>query len=102
MKTAVIQIGNSDDKLPQKTWSNFVLDVQSVIQVNMLTTHFSGTSASSAPWQNACWVVEIPNPVDYILRELREELGVLAEKYEQNSIALTIGDTEFVSGRYKP
>lgn len=53
--------------------------------------HFSGHSSPLVPWQNACFVVELESVDD-----LRSKLRKLAGKYGQDSIALTIGETEFV------
>lgn len=100
MDTAVIQIGNSDDKLTQADWSDFVSDVQDFIIGSGYPIHFHGLSISSAPWQNACWVLDTRNVFDKIVAIdiLRHELSRLANMYKQDSIALTLGDTEFVKG----
>jgi hypothetical protein len=92
--TAVIQVGNSDNKLTQQEWSEFVGDVQDLLRVGHYATHFAGTSPSAAPWQNACWVLEIVS--DMQKDHLRTALGFFAKKYRQESIALTFGTTEFV------
>ena len=57
--TVTIQIGNSDDKLTQKQWANFVNEVRSLI-VQTGETHFDGGSRNDARWQNFCWVVAVP------------------------------------------
>ena len=40
--TATIQIGNSDDKLTQAEWSQFVASVDGHLCVNVTDTHFRG------------------------------------------------------------
>jgi hypothetical protein len=97
MDTAVITIGNSDDKLTQKEWSEFVSDVQDFIMRWAVPIHFHGLSVGSAPWQNACWVIDIHLLFDQA-DEIRNQLSFLASTYKQDSIALTIGSTEFVKG----
>ena len=100
MKTATILIGNSDDKLGQSVWSSFVSDMQSLIALNDFTVHFAGASMSTAPWQNACWVIGYDEEqADYFLAVLSDELGLLARQYNQDSIALVVGTTEFITGR---
>ncbi len=90
MTTAVIQIGNSDNKLTQKEWAEFVSDLTYLL--HPFTCHFSGGANCAAPWQNYCWVIEMQS-----LDGLRNDLAQLAKDYGQDSIALTIGDTEFVA-----
>jgi hypothetical protein len=92
-KSATIQIGNSDDKLTQSEWSEFVSAVQDLIMDLQYNVHFHGCSIGSAPWQNACWVVELTNDG----RELKRMLARLAFDYQQDSIALTIGEVQFIS-----
>ena len=95
MITIVVQIGNSDDKLPQARWARFITRVHSVC-ADALTVHFSGGSAQDATWQNYCilGVAEEEFWVDH----LRSDLSQLAAEFGQESIALTIGKTEFVKG----
>jgi hypothetical protein len=93
-------IGNSDDKLSQQQWSWFVSDVHDLIMRRLYPIHFHALSVGSAPWQNACWVLDMNDRFGAIteIEVLREALGELAQKYHQDSIALTLGDTEFVKG----
>ena len=93
MRTATIQIGNSDNKLTQGEWANFVAEVAQVISEFTFRIHFSGGSDWDAPWQNACWVCEVHD--DKVAR-LKEWLGVRRRNYRQESVAITFGTTEFV------
>lgn len=94
MKTAVIQIGNSDDKLTQRDWSRFVKDVEFAVSASCGQIHFSGFSPGGEPWQNFCIVAQIDiDPGEDLLRGYLSEL---VEKYKQDSIALMIGETKFV------
>lgn len=91
--TIIVQIGNSDDKLDQKGWSDFVRFADHLIQNNG-RVHFAGGSPASAPWQNYCWVFE---PVDSDrMGFVRASLRTLCKKFDQDSIALTVGSTEFI------
>lgn len=94
MKTVVVGIGNSDDKLSQAEWSRFVLDTGTTMTVYTKQVHFAGYSSGDNPWQNACWMADIKEDnIPY----LRERLADLTEIYNQDSIALIVGETEFVS-----
>lgn len=90
--TATIQIGNTDDKLGQRQWSKFVEGV-AYLAHDYGKLHFNGHSAPSAMWQNACWVVVMDEDA---LPEMRLDLAQMARVYGQDSIALTVGVTEFV------
>jgi hypothetical protein len=98
-RTIVVQIGNSDDKLTQKEWCNFILEVVGAVSRISPAVHFQGGSMPVSVWQNFCIVAESQS-----LDGLRGELCRLATKYRQESIALLVGDTEFVrpEGVLKP
>jgi beta-galactosidase/beta-glucuronidase len=93
MKTITIQIGNSDDKLTQVRWSEYVQAVEAIIFKYSSEIHFSGASLPFEPWQNAAWVAEVYE--DLVVR-FKFDLSQCREKYAQESVAFTIGDTEFV------
>jgi hypothetical protein len=98
--TATICIGNSDDKLTQAQWSDYVAQVQALLYSRNYHIHFHGCSDGAAPWQNACWVVAL-NPDNLYdtserYRVLRSRLARLAREFNQDSIALTIGNAELV------
>lgn len=101
MDVAVITIGNSDDKLPQQKWSEFVSDVHDFVMRWHYPIYFHGLSVGSAPWQNACWVLDARDLFGEVaaIEILRQELGKLAKKYKQDSIALTLGGSEMITPR---
>lgn len=93
MTTITVQIGNSDDKLTQKEWSDFVAETGKALITRTGLIHFHSCSHGGAQWQNAAWVATISSsPLGY----LRGDLAALAKKFRQDSIALTVGDTEFL------
>jgi hypothetical protein len=95
VKTVVIQIGNSDNKLTQNAWSRFVYEMlTSCKKLSGNRIHFHACSEGAKPWQNACWVLD-GNDID--LKELRADLARYARRYKQDSIALTIGTTELIT-----
>lgn len=93
MRTVVIQIGNSDDKLGQRDWSAFVKCVQLVIEKHVDQIHFGGASENSAPCQNCCWVLSVDKSNMDILRE---QLVSACYLYKQDSLAWLEGDIELV------
>jgi len=109
-KTFTVQIGNSDDKLTQKEWSNFVRDLERDFGKLMSEVHFSGSSPSNAMWQNFCMVAVVDEVYiraglgwesfrEYIDYAIKPTLAVLCQRYKQDSIALTIGETVFIEER---
>lgn len=92
MKTIYISIGNSDDKLSQKEWSEFVKDLDDICSI--FERHGAWSSQSWSPYQNACICVEVPNNA---VRELRNSLRGLAVRHRQDSIAMAIAETELVT-----
>lgn len=93
MKTVTVQIGNSDNKLSQEKWSAFTHDVRRIVESFSQAMHFSGGSSVFDPWQNTCFVF-LCDKDD--LRYLREALTVVRKRYSQDSVAVTVGDTEFI------
>ena len=93
MKTVCVQIGNSDDKLRQVEWAAFVSNVDAVLMVFEKQRHFKGGSTQWEPWQNVCWVIEVEESE---MIELFDRLSAMGTKYNQDSIAVTVGETRFI------
>lgn len=94
--TATIQIGNSDDKLTQKQWAQFIGAVDDSLMRLTIRFHFRGQSPGDAAWQNACWVVEIEWRRE---QRLKKALATIAAYHGQDAIAYTLGRTQFVGPR---
>lgn len=92
-KTVVIQIGNSDNKLTQSEWKDFCNYIHEAILVWGGQIHFSAPSVGWADWQNAAWIVVIK---DRDAPDLKEDISKIGKKFKQDSVAWTVGDTEFV------
>jgi hypothetical protein len=93
--TVYASIGNSDDKLTQRRWSEFADLFVTIIRAHAEQVHGVWYSRPDAPWQNACVCFEIGD--DEI--PLRMELAHLAVEYEQDSIAWAeVDTTEFIEG----
>lgn len=93
MKTITIQIGNSDDKLPQSYWSRFCHEMIGAIQHYATEIHFSGYSLPNARWQNAAFVFTID---ESLTGELSECVVIIRDNYGQDSVALTEGETRLI------
>ena len=93
MKTVTIGIGNSDDKLTQVKWSNYVRTVDAIVASQHADVHFAGGSSAELPWQNYCWVLVIKEKQ---IQELKTSLVFLKTQYEQESIAFVVGNTELI------
>jgi len=91
MSTIIVQIGNSDDKLTQREWSEFIAQVHHLMSMNC-NLHFSGGSAPHEKWQNYCFVGQLLGDLFYVKRHLTD----IRKSYRQDSVALTIGETEFI------
>jgi hypothetical protein len=90
---ATIQVGNSDDKLTQHEWSEYVAAVHSATTADGIETHFFGSSEGSKPWQNACWVVSIQETkVDAMLQTVAK----IRKQYKQDSVAIVLGDVRMI------
>ncbi len=93
VNTAVIQIGNSDNKLSQQDWAHFVASMRSAIERTVYRVHFHGGSDWDAPWQNACWVCEVRS---HQIQSLRDVVAKVRSQYQQDSAAVVLGETEFI------
>lgn len=93
MKTVIIQIGNSDDKLTQAQWSHYVESVRNEIEQIANEVHFFGGAPTWYPWQNVAWcIVCDESKIDL----LGDRLIKVRESYKQGSVAFTIGKTVFI------
>ncbi len=81
---AYVSIGNSDDKLTQQQWYEFVTDVRVALGRYGIETHGEWFSPSESPFQNACWCVVVPHAARMALQQA---LARLAHAYGQDSIA---------------
>lgn len=93
MATVVVQIGNSDNKLSQVEWSQFVSYVRDAIGEHSEHIHFDGGARHDAPWQNACFVSEVSSDNQ---ERLMVDIRSHREMFRQDSVAVTIGETAFV------
>ena len=91
-----VAIGNSDDKLGQKGWSGYIIAVDRLVTEYSLNTHFKGFSGPDSQWQNASWTFEFWDAL--YIDDFKVRLSSIARYFKQESIALLVGETEFVKG----
>lgn len=90
--TIIIQIGNTDNKLTQQEWSRYCRKVDECVRHHADEIHFYGHPPGDQPWQNAAWITQM----DSLGRVgLVRELGNIKREFNQDSIAITLGETEF-------
>jgi hypothetical protein len=93
VKTVTIQIGNSDDKLQQKQWSDFVYETKFAVECFCEKIHFTGGAESWAPWQNFAVICVVE---DDSITLLQRRLAQIRAEYKQDSLAFTVGETVMV------
>lgn len=93
VKTIVVQIGNSDNKLPQAEWAEFVRRVDVTIRENAQAVHFFGGTENWAAWQRVCWVFDCEGTR---LAGLKELVTATRREFRQDAAAFTEGETEFI------
>ncbi len=84
---AYISIGNSDDKLSQREWAAFQIDVRFHLRDRDADIFGAWHSYPDSIYQNACFCVELP---DDQVPALKNVLSILAEDYHQNAIAFNV------------
>jgi hypothetical protein len=94
MKTLSILIGNSDDKLKQSEWNEFVVKFRVEILRVCDTMHFFGGPTNYERWQNINSVFTISEEK---ISNFKENIRFLGNQYKQDSIAIIQGDTELLS-----
>lgn len=92
--TIWVSIGNSDDKLKQGLWAEFVSNVDTVIRTSAEKIWAETHSVPNAPYQNAHWCFEVNVAAKPLIRE---KLAMLASYYSQDSIAWLEGESEFIT-----
>lgn len=93
MPTVTLCLGNSDNKLTQQRWSHYVASIRGLVE-HYGRPYFAGCANPDAPVQNACLVFSIN---DAALAALRSRLPAVLRHYEQNSVAIVVGETELLA-----
>lgn len=90
---ATIQIGNSDNKLTQQEWAEYVAAVHAATTTDGIETHFFASSEGCKPWQNACWVVAIRETE---VESMMQAVTKIRKQYRQESVAIVLGDVRMI------
>lgn len=90
---AVVSIGNTDNKLSQQQWHDFVADVTSVLN-HYGKIHFFGGSPNWEWWQNVAWIIECRYVAD--ISNFSVALEAIRKRYEQDSIFVLRGSPKFI------
>lgn len=91
-----VTIGNSDNKLTQGRWAAFCHSIKSLLDPSRrYTSHLHGVwySEPNSIYQNAIFCAELPTSN---LHEIETKLSLLAESFNQDSIASVNVPTQFV------
>lgn len=92
-KTITILVGNSDNRLTQSDWTRFCRDVTQLVESKSLTKQFAAPSIGWHTFQNACWVITID---ETLVAEFKKWITEIRKHYLQDSVAIVVGDTEFI------
>jgi hypothetical protein len=93
METIIIQIGNSDNKLSQRDWANFISVIRSLVGRHCGQVHFDGGPRFDSIYQNFCVIAEIYTRDK---ENITKDLSTVRKAFNQDSIAVTFGETLFV------
>lgn len=93
MKYCYIAIGNTDNKLTQQSWAEFVMEVRSTLEKHSVQVHVEGHSLGDKPWQNCCWGFDIESEN---IPKVQGRLKVLARIFQQDTIAWSDTSTTFL------
>jgi hypothetical protein len=91
--TVAVWIGNSDDGLSQRQWSEYINEVFGIIKDAAREIHFSDCFSNFDPQQNACFVFEI---YEAGYSNFCASLKLSREHHGQDSIAHIRGDAIFI------
>ena len=91
--TVTIAIGNSDNKLSQYEWASYVKNIRSIVESYADEVHFAGGPENWAPWQNFCFVFQMP---EVHVSHLKSLLSGRRASYQQESVSVIVGQVEFV------
>lgn len=90
----VVVFGNTDNKLTQKRWSQFVATMRTYLyHVSENHIYFSGGANADSEFQNYCVVASAD---ERTFGMIRNQISRIGEAFDQDSIAFIPGFVEFV------
>ena len=94
MINVAILIGNSDDRLTQAQWANYVNTMRHQISRHVEEIHCESLTASDSSRQSACFVVSTMNTASK--SGLRSAVIQVRRQFNQDSVAWLEGKTELI------
>ncbi len=94
MKTLIVLIGNTDNKLTQQEWAEFCERVRQILRLYADQTQFVGFSPTDSPFQNACYVITLRD--DAVESELIRFFRACCAIYRQDSICAMVAEPKFI------
>ena len=95
--TCVLLVGNSDDRLTQRTWSEFTAELEQAIIRCSSNLYQQAYTAPTSRFQSATYTFAISaNSRLHAIQKLRDRFDRLRAAYGQNKIAFVVGTTEFL------
>lgn len=88
-----LSIGNSDDKLTQKEWAQYVADMSGAVVARAKQIHGTWFSLPACPWQNANWCLEF---ADEDMEAAKDAAVEVRMRWRQDSVAWAVAEPEFI------
>lgn len=95
--TIYVAIGNSDDKLTQAQWSEFIRKVNARVDYWSDTMYGAFFSLPDSPRQSATWSIDIEADDQEGRAALMTELQGFAAEFQQDAIAWTEGESKLIA-----
>ena len=86
-----IQIGNTDNKLTQQEWSEYIEYIYDIC-VNYGVVHFSGGSSAEKHFQNYCFCVSDVRDSD----RFKNDVLLVRKDFRQDSLTWLQGEIDFI------
>lgn len=93
MESVTILIGNSDDRLTQEEWSQYIQKIKEVLSYWCTEIHFIGGTSFESQWQTACFVGTVS---ENNKNKLVLAVSSIRKDFKQNSSAVIFGQVMMV------
>lgn len=92
----VLVIDNTAGKLNQKSWSEYIQEMEHLLHKQCATIHFAGGSDSRAPKQEYCWLFDFDIPVSTLVKkEFEKMLKLVGREFFQAQIVIIWSPEKF-------
>lgn len=88
----VVSVGNTDNKLTQDEWSQYVEEVDEILRANG-KIHFFGGAPNWMPWQNTAWIADI---LAENSSTVMSRLNAARIFHKQRSLFFMVGTPDFI------